>query len=43
MDCREYKKYGDISVRVIIEPDERVAYVYFRYSDRQLGPNVMIT
>ena len=27
---REYKKYGDISVRVIIEPDERVAYVYFR-------------
>ena len=27
---REYKKYGDISVRVIQEPDERVAYVYFR-------------
>jgi len=27
---REYKKYGDISVRVIMEPDERVAYVYFR-------------
>jgi len=27
---REYKKYGDISVRVVIEPDERVAYVYFR-------------
>jgi RNA-binding protein 15 len=30
---REYKKYGDISVRVIIEPDERVAYVYFRNFD----------
>ena len=27
---REYKKYGDISVRVMHEPDERVAYVYFR-------------
>lgn len=27
---REYKKYGDISVRVVQEPDERVAYVYFR-------------
>jgi len=27
---REYKKYGDISVRVMQEPDERVAYVYFR-------------
>ena len=27
---REYKKYGDISVRVVMEPDERVAYVYFR-------------
>ncbi len=27
---REYKKYGDISVRVVAEPDERVAYVYFR-------------
>ena len=27
---REYKKYGDISVRVVLEPDERVAYVYFR-------------
>jgi RNA-binding protein 15 len=27
---REYKKYGDISVRIVIEPDERVAYVYFR-------------
>lgn len=28
---REYKRYGDISVRVMHEPDERVAYVYFRY------------
>lgn len=27
---REYKKYGDISVRVVIDPDGRVAYVYFR-------------
>ena len=27
---REYKKYGDISVRVMHEPDERVAYVYFK-------------
>eukprot|EP00095_Tigriopus_kingsejongensis_P002298 snap_masked-scaffold1442_size41114-processed-gene-0.7 protein:Tk02298 transcript:snap_masked-scaffold1442_size41114-processed-gene-0.7-mRNA-1 annotation:"predicted protein" len=27
---REYKKYGDISVRVVQEVDERVAYVYFR-------------
>merc|ERR1711976_70225 len=27
---REYRKYGDISVRVMHEPDERVAYVYFR-------------
>ncbi|TRY70154.1 hypothetical protein TCAL_06642 [Tigriopus californicus] len=27
---REYKKYGDISVRVVQELDERVAYVYFR-------------
>jgi RNA recognition motif-containing protein len=27
---REYKKYGDISVRVVQDPDERVAYVYFR-------------
>jgi len=27
---REFKKYGDISVRVMHEPDERVAYVYFR-------------
>ena len=27
---REYKKHGDISVRVVLEPDERVAYVYFR-------------
>jgi len=27
---REYKKYGDISVRVVLEPDERVAFVYFR-------------
>ena len=27
---REYKRYGDISVRVMHEPDERVAYVYFR-------------
>ena len=30
---REYKKYGDISVRVMHEPDERVAYVYFRTSE----------
>ena len=30
---REYKKYGDISVRVMHEPDERVAYVYFRNFD----------
>ena len=30
---REYKKYGDISVRVVLEPDERVAYVYFRNFD----------
>ena len=28
---REYRKYGDISVRVMHEPDERVAYVYFRF------------
>lgn len=28
---REYRKYGDISVRVMHEPDERVAYVYFRW------------
>lgn len=27
---REYKKYGDISVRVVLDPDGRVAYVYFR-------------
>ena len=27
---REYKKYGDISVRVVMDPDGRVAYVYFR-------------
>jgi RNA-binding protein 15 len=27
---REYRKYGDISVRVVVEPDERVAFVYFR-------------
>ena len=27
---REYKKFGDISVRVVQDPDERVAYVYFR-------------
>ena len=27
---REYKKYGDISVRIVLEPDERVGYVYFR-------------
>ncbi|CAB4058038.1 RBM15 [Lepeophtheirus salmonis] len=31
---REYnKKYGDVSVRVMHEPDERVAYVYFRNFD----------
>merc|ERR1719270_259618 len=30
---REYKKYGDISVRVMHEPDERDAYVYFRNFD----------
>jgi RNA-binding protein 15 len=30
---REYRKYGDISVRVVLEPDERVAYVYFRNFD----------
>ncbi len=30
---REYKKYGDIKVRVMQEPDERVAYVYFRSCD----------
>ena len=27
---REFKKYGDISVRAMHAPDERVAYVYFR-------------
>ena len=30
---REYRKYGDISVRVMHEPDERVAYVYFRFEE----------
>jgi len=30
---REYKKYGDISVRVVLDPDGRVAYVYFRNFD----------
>jgi RNA-binding protein 15 len=33
---REYKKYGDISVRVVLDPDGRVAYVYFRnFEDAQ--------
>ena len=35
---REYKKYGDISVRVVMDPDGRVAYVYFR----NLPPPMMI-
>jgi RNA-binding protein 15 len=31
---REYKKYGDVSVRIAHDPDERVAYVCFRsYED----------
>merc|ERR1711899_543104 len=30
---REFKKYGDISVRVVLDPDGRVAYVYFRNFD----------
>ncbi|CAG7837651.1 unnamed protein product, partial [Allacma fusca] len=31
---REFKRFGDISVKVVHEPDERVAYVYFRsYED----------
>jgi len=31
---REFKKFGEISVKVVHEPDERVAYVYFRsYED----------
>ena len=30
---REFKKYGDISVRVMHEPDERVAFVYFKSFD----------
>lgn len=30
---REYKKYGDISVRISHDPDERVAYVCFRSYD----------
>ena len=31
---REYKRFGDISVKVVQELDERVAYVYFRsYED----------
>ncbi|XP_059473547.1 RNA-binding protein spenito [Neocloeon triangulifer] len=31
---REYKKYGDISVRISHDPDERVGYVVFRsYED----------
>jgi len=27
---REFKRFGEISVKVVHEPDERVAYVYFR-------------
>ena len=34
---REYRKYGDISVRVMHEPDERVAYVYFRFVIKTLS------
>ncbi len=31
---REFKRFGEISVKVVHEPDERVAYVYFRsYED----------
>lgn len=30
---REYKKFGDLSVKVSHEVDERVAYVYFRSSE----------
>lgn len=30
---REFKRYGDISVKVVNEPDERVAYVYFRSAE----------
>ena len=33
---REFKKYGDISVRVVLDPDGRVAYVYFRNFDDAL-------
>ena len=35
---REYRKYGDISVRVMHEPDERVAYVYFRFVIKTHSP-----
>jgi len=31
---RDFRRFGDISVKVVQEPDERVAYVYFRsYED----------
>lgn len=30
---REFKRYGDISIKVVNEPDERVAYVYFRSAE----------
>lgn len=30
---REYKKYGDLSIKISHEPDERVAYVCFRSSE----------
>ncbi|KAF4526006.1 hypothetical protein B566_EDAN000798 [Ephemera danica] len=44
---REYKKYGDISVRISHDPDERVAYVCFRsYDDareaRHSKPRIII-
>jgi len=38
---REYKKYGDISVRVVQDPDERVAYVYFRLEMETIYRRVM--
>ncbi|CAG0895099.1 unnamed protein product [Cyprideis torosa] len=30
---REFKKFGDVTVKIVHEPDERVAYVYFRSSE----------
>jgi hypothetical protein len=30
---REFKRFGDISVKVVHEPDERLAFVYFRSAE----------